>query len=76
MSKKQRTMRPKPSDYGIEMSNPEIAQALVALVEMGLVVDSGQRRFEDGKWRIVWVAVPPEERRKQHGKAPIARRKN
>jgi predicted transcriptional regulator len=59
----------------MNMSNPEIAQALVDLVEMGLVVDSGQRRFENGKWRIVWVAVPPEER-KQHEKAPIARRKN
>lgn len=42
-------MRPKPSDYGIEMSNPEIAQALVDLVEMGLVVDSGQRRSRAGK---------------------------
>jgi hypothetical protein len=60
------TMRPKPSDYGIEMSDPEIAQALADLVEMGLVVDSGRRRFQNGKWRIVWVAVPREERGKKH----------
>jgi hypothetical protein len=53
------------------MNDPEIAQALADLIEMGLVVDSGQRRFQNGRWRIVWVAVPPEERGKQH----IARRK-
>jgi hypothetical protein len=45
---------------------------LADLVEMGLVVDSGQRRFQNGKWRIVWAAVPPEER----GKQRIVRRKN
>ena len=71
MSNNQETIRPKPSDYGIEISDPEIAQALADLVEMGLVVDSGQRRFQNGKWRIVWVAVPPEER----GKQCIVRRK-
>jgi len=65
MSNNQETIRPKPSDYDIEISDPEIAQALADLVEMGLVVDSGQRRFQNGKWRVVWVAVPPEERGKQ-----------
>ena len=65
MSNNKETIRPKPSDYDIEISDPEIAQALADLVEMGLVVDSGQRRFQNGKWRVVWVAVPPEERGKQ-----------
>ena len=60
MSEIKQTMRPKPSDYGIEGGDPEIAQALAELVAMGLVVDSGRRRFEKGKWRIVWVAVPRE----------------
>ena len=72
MSKHQQAMRPKPSDYGIDGGYPEIDQALAELVEMGLVVDSGERRFENGQWRIVWVAVPPEERGKQH----VARWKN
>jgi hypothetical protein len=64
MSEVQQTMRPNPSDYGIDGGDPEIDQALADLVEMGLVVDSGQRRFQNGKWRIVWIAVPPEERGK------------
>jgi hypothetical protein len=68
----QETMRPKPSDYGIDGGDPEFDQALADLVEMGLVVDSGQRRFQNGKWRIVWVTVPPDER----GKQRIVRRKN
>ena len=46
MSERQETMRPKPSDYGIDGGNPEINQALADLIEMGLVVDSGQRRFQ------------------------------
>ena len=71
MSETEETMRPKPSDYGIDGSDPEFDQALADLVEMGLVVDSGQRRFQNGKWRIVWIAVPPEER----GKQRIVRRK-
>ena len=71
VSKKQETTQPKPSDYAIDIPNSEIAQALADLIEMGLVVDSGQRRFQNGKWRIVWVAVPPEMR----GKQRIARRK-
>ena len=65
MSNNQETIRPKPSDYDIEISDREIAQALADLVEMGLVVDSGQRRFQNGKWRVVWVAVPPGGRGKQ-----------
>jgi hypothetical protein len=72
MSETQETRRPNPSDYGIDGGDPEIDQALADLVEMGLVVDSGQRRFQDGKWRIVWVAVPPDER----GQQRIVRRKN
>ncbi len=56
MSERQETIRPKPSDYGIDGGDPEINQALADLVEMGLVVDSGQRRFQNGKWRIVWAA--------------------
>ncbi len=71
MSGMQHTMRSKPSDYGIDGGDPEIDQALADLIEMGLVVDSGERRFQNGKWRIVWIAVPPEERGKQH----IVRRK-
>ena len=66
MSERQETMRPKPSDYGIDGGEPEINQALADLIEMGLVVDSGRRRFQNGKWRIVWVAVPPEERETAH----------
>lgn len=72
MKKHQQTMRPEPSNYGIDGADPEINQALANLVEMGLVVDSGERRFSKGKWQIVWAAVPPEERGKQH----IVRRKN
>jgi hypothetical protein len=72
MSETQERIRPKPSDYGIDGGDPEIDQALADLVEMGLVVDSGQRRFQNGKWRIVWVAVPPEKR----GRQRIVRRKN
>jgi hypothetical protein len=71
MSKERGTRRPMPSDYGIDGDNPEINQALADLVQMGLVVDSGQRRFQNGKWQIVWAAVPPEER----GKQRIVRRK-
>jgi hypothetical protein len=48
-----------------------VVEALADL-EMGLVVDSGQRRFQKGKWQIVWIAVPPEER----GKQRVVRRKN
>lgn len=66
MSEQQKAMRPKPSDYGIDGGDPEIAQALADLVQMGMVIDSGQRRFQNGKWRIVWAAVPPEEIGKQH----------
>ena len=65
MSNNQETIRPQPSDYDIDISDPEIAQALADLIEMGLVVDSGQRRFKNGKWRVVWVVVPPEKRGKQ-----------
>lgn len=36
MSKKQETIRPKPSDYGIDIRDPELAQALADLIEMGL----------------------------------------
>ena len=60
MSETKETIRPKPSDYGIDGGDPEIDQTLADLVEMGLVVDSGQRRFQNGKWRIVWVAVRPK----------------
>jgi hypothetical protein len=52
-----------PSDYDIEISDPEIAQALADLIEMGLVVGSGQRRFKR-QMGGVWVAVPPEVRGK------------
>jgi hypothetical protein len=45
MSEIRQTMRPEPSDYGIDGGDPEIDQALADLVEMGLVVDSGQRSF-------------------------------
>ena len=72
MSETQETRRPNPSDYRHDGGDPEIDQALADLVEMGLVVDSGQRRFQNGKWRIVWVTVPPDER----GKQRIVRRKN
>jgi hypothetical protein len=34
--------------YGIEMCDPELAQALADLIEMGLVVDIGQRSFHNG----------------------------
>jgi len=42
MSEIHQTMRPNPSDYGIDGGGPKINQALADLVEMGLVVDSGQ----------------------------------
>ena len=64
--------RARPADYDLDGGNPEINQAMAELVEQGLIVDSGRRKFQSGKWRIVWVAVPPEEFGKQH----IARRKN
>ena len=48
MSEIHQTMRPNPSDYGIDGGGPEINQALADLVDMGLVVDSGQRRFQNG----------------------------
>jgi len=58
-SEKRRQARP--SDYQIDCRNPEIGQALADLIEMGLVVDSGQRKFQNGRWQIVWVAVPEAE---------------
>ena len=57
MSETKATFPPKPSDYGIGGGDPEIDQTLADLVEMGLVVDSGHRKFQNGKWRIVWIAV-------------------
>ena len=51
--------RPKPSDYGIDMRDPELAQALADLIAKGLIVDSGKRR----NGRIVWVALPPAKER-------------
>ncbi|MBK5197045.1 MAG: hypothetical protein JJE37_02025 [Methyloceanibacter sp.] len=66
MGKKQEAIRHKPSDYGIDMRDPGLAEALADLIKKGLVVDRGQRRFQNGKWRIVWVAVSPEERGKQY----------
>jgi hypothetical protein len=53
-----------PSDYDIEISDPEIAQALADLIEMGLVVDSGQRRFKNGKWRGGMGRRPARSERK------------
>ena len=41
------------ADIGADI-DPEVAQALIDLIEMGLVVDSGLRR----NGRIVWCAVP------------------
>ena len=35
MSEMQQTMRPEPSDYGIDGGDPEIDQALADLVEIG-----------------------------------------
>ena len=49
--------RPNTSDYGIDGSNSEISQVLAELIEMGLVVDSGERRLSNGEWKIVWKAV-------------------
>ena len=53
--RKIKEIRPKPWDY----TQAEITQALADLVEMGLVVDSGERKFQNGKWQIVWVAAEP-----------------
>jgi hypothetical protein len=51
-----------PTDYGISHDiDPDIAQAIAELIEMGLVVDSGERRRINGKIRIAWVAVPELE---------------
>jgi hypothetical protein len=52
-----RASMPKPlqQELGIGADiDPEVAQALIDLIEMGLVVDSGLRR----NGRIVWCAVP------------------
>ena len=68
MSETKATFPPKPSDYGIGGGDPEIDQTLADLVEMGLVVDSGHRKFQNGKRRIVWIAVPREDRDKQRRK--------
>jgi hypothetical protein len=44
-----------PADYGIGADvDPDVAEAMVELIENGLIVDSGKRR----NGRIVWVAVP------------------
>ena len=72
MSERQETMRPKPSDYGIDGGDPEINQALADLIEMGLVVDSGQRKFQKGQVADRVGRSPIEQR----GKERTVHRKN
>ena len=64
MSGPQRMIGPEPSpdDFEIEMRhlemrNPRLAEIMTELIEEGSVVDSGRRRFENGRWQIVWVAA-------------------
>jgi hypothetical protein len=40
----------------------ELAQAILSLLEKGLIVDSGERR----NGQIVWVAAPTKQRPKGH----------
>ena len=63
MSDNQRKVGPEPSDddieiemWNLEMRNPELAQAMAELIEEGLIVDTGCRKFQNGRWQIVWVA--------------------
>lgn len=63
MSDTQGKVGPEPSDDDIEvemrnleMRNPELAQAMAELFEEGLIVDTGRRKFQNGRWQIVWVA--------------------
>jgi hypothetical protein len=66
MSEIQQTMRPNPSDYGIDGGDPEIDQALriSSRWDSSWTAASADLKTE--------VAVPPEER----GKQRIVRRKN
>ena len=52
---------PSPDDFEIEMRllakrNPELAEVMRELVEQGRVVDVGIRRFQNGRWQIVFFA--------------------
>lgn len=40
----------------LEMRNPRLAEAMKNLIEEGRIVDVGNRRFENGRWQIAWVA--------------------
>jgi len=48
------------TDKKIHMSLEDIKARIGELVEMGLVVDSGQRRWseETGKYEIMWMLKP------------------
>lgn len=49
------TKKRNPADYGIpDDGDPDLAEALMNLIDAGKIVDSGQRRHG----QIVWVAVP------------------
>ena len=52
------TVKTNQLNFEIARGNTEIEQALSELVDMGLIMDSGRRKFQNGRWQIVWVAVP------------------
>jgi hypothetical protein len=84
MSTKLRKIGPEPSPddveielANLEMTNPRVAQGLAKCIEMGLVVDSGRRGFQNGEWQIVWVAAeyaPKKGPTSKRDKTRLARR--
>jgi hypothetical protein len=62
MYDKRGTIGPEPLDEDIEMEmrdletrNPELAQIMRKLIKERRIEDSGNRKFQNGRWQIVWV---------------------
>ena len=62
MSNIQGKVGPEPSDNDIEIemrdlegSDPGLAQVMRELINAGRLVDTGERKFENGRWQIVWI---------------------
>jgi len=54
-------MTGKPSDYGIDIPDEEIALAMAELIAAGLLVPAGIK-FVGGKWRTLWALAERESR--------------
>jgi len=59
---KSRSVGSEPSDDDIEIemrdlegSDPTLAQVMRRLIKEGRLVDTGERKFQNGRWQIVWV---------------------